>query len=312
MSPHYPEYQELLSLAQLYLLQEYPSEPSSRIWLFSDLTTCDYFRLYAKSEKSSSTQALSPPPPHSQIPSTTPAKIVDQGLIKNSIQENSPLVQTSAPIQEPKRSQGEEKKSEGQPEAGKIEVSLTTDKKLASEEKIEKKAPQPNSSISKISFEPLNRTATSGVDFSDFKKILTEHFPLQKITDLPPEDSLLSEASIVLLASSAQTQERQFLENVADALKRYSMTASLLIAEAVDQSNGWDKVCFSSKLKLLICTQSQLERFPKIATLNRSYSAKELLSAEIKYPSCLVIDPLLYMRELELKKDLWKVLQLFA
>ena len=136
-----------------------------------------------------------------------------------------------------------------------------------------KKAPRPKPApikeVQKKSMEPENKPANpknierqmpkpvAQVEFSDFRKILNEYYPSQKILENQPDDTKAKEIAhrfekanippeIIIIDTGYSPSEKLFLENVARALEaRFSRAAVL----ATDE---WDK---NLSLRLVVGTQ---------------------------------------------------------
>jgi len=112
-----------------------------------------------------------------------------------------------------------------------IAQTQTTPRPVAVKPKPAPQKKQPSEPKSKsIPIERETLPSAPKTEFADLKKIISEHFPNQKILDFVPDDTRAKEIAakwkkqaiapeVIILHSTATSQERLFLENVARAIE---------------------------------------------------------------------------------------------
>lgn len=102
-------------------------------------------------------------------------------------------------------------------------------------------------------------------EFADFKKIISMHFPNEKILNFVPDDTLAKEIAskwkkqaippeVVILNTTTSPQEKLFLENVARAIEIHFFPAAVLSPEEFKPNDA---------LKLVIGNETQ-PSFPSL------------------------------------------------
>lgn len=137
-------------------------------------------------------------------------------------------------------------------------------------------------------------------DIGDFRKILSERFPTQKIHDAIPTEELANQkqknattTSVIVLSIGCNQEEQLMLSNLAKGIESHLAytTKHIHIPEQSDK-----ELFLSKELRLVITTESSLSAVPEASSIDRSKIH-------------LLPDLTCYFKEPQLKSKLWSELK---
>ena len=279
-------YLELLSLTQLYLMQEYGL--TDRITESQE--TFEYFRKSVQQQKKTipelpATPVKAPlvaiPPPPKPVAIDIPVPSVPIAIPPVlPVAKPSPVVNDPPP---PKNISAPESKEK---------VPLFT-----------VEAPPP----------------AAAIDLQDLRKILNEKLPHFKFIDQIPDDAEGRRLAmgwtqaprvkpVAILSFDEPQAHREFLANVAKAIEGLGAEVHIYEAKKVEQAKEWDALFRSSELKFVICSNSGLHSLPGLQKSHREVqkSGRHFLG---ECPLLLLSDIGFYLQEPSLKASLWRAIK---
>lgn len=287
-------YAELLSLAQLYLMQEHSL--SDRI--LSDKGAYDYFKAFASQRQAAArgtpSQAITRPAPAAPPPQpikNTPPEPVRSETIQPPQQMNIPMPEQATP-----------------PEP----VAVKT-KEVVAEPKAQ------DSPVHSFRFALTPQTPAAGVPFDDLRKLASEHLPQLKLLDAVPDDAIAREMSrawekgttvpqAAILSFNEQGPHQLFLKHVALAAEMMGLTAAVIPAGKIETKKGWEEFLSAPTLRCVIGCGNGIASLPLLEK-HRKESAKNGTTLLGTRPLIVLSDISFYLQEPSLKRSLWKSLK---
>lgn len=287
-------YAELLSLAQLYLMQEHSL--SDRI--LSDKGAYDYFKAFAAQRQAAARTA-----PPQTIARPAPAAPPPQ-----PIANTPPVPVRTAPVQPPQQ------KPIPLPEQQTLQEPVVLKTK---EEVVDTKAQDSPPHSFRFALTP--QTPAVGVPLDDLRKLASEHLPQLKLLDAVPDDALAREMSkawektavvpqAAILSFNEQGPHQLFLKHVAFAAEMMGLTAAVIPAGKIEAKKGWEEFLSSPTLKCVIGCGNGIASLTSLEK-QRKESAKNGTTLLGTRPLIVLSDISFYMQEPSLKRSLWKSLR---
>lgn len=274
------QYIELLALAKLYLLQEYG--PQERIFANFDVYTDFKQQLLKQKALSATSPTLTLPkteePRQESLPAYTPPPI------KQIVPTKEIISPTSASIES---------------------VKTHAKETISKQPKLEEKPIKAEKSPLFFQLEPFENLAPA--DFSDFHAILKEKFPNQPIVDEIPCDSharKANEPDIIILKFHETDETLNFLNKLSAAIESLQFNSTLLSAPELEQTNKWEEILQSPKLKLILANKEAIQTLPKL--MKHYNEAKPVLGKISLIP---LSDHSAYLNDRSLKSTLWKAIK---
>jgi hypothetical protein len=277
-------YLELIALTQLYLLQEY----SRKEWITSNAEDFAYFRQQAKSKQS--------------LPQ------LQKQIIQNAI-ESAPKTQlpTPAKLSLPAKEIIEPNKS----------TPLNLDKQKSSPALKSAEETTPQIPIVQTNFDLSPMKLIDEMDLNDIRRFFSEKFPNQIILEKIPDDSEAKKIqnawkqqktnphAVILLFNEGVTSQA-FLSNVCNAIQLHLAPAQMILANKIEQQNGWEALLQTSEIRLVIANMHSLQAMPHLSKHYRELPKDEKRLGKI--PLLLLPDISSYFSEPKLKASLWRSL----
>lgn len=285
-------YLELLSLAQLYLLQEYAMTDR----LPANSSDYTYFREYALK------QSKQNPPVKSASPPPSPPSIKPVAIPSATIPKSPPVEIKRSPLPSP-------------PAPAPIQVDAP---KKSSEAEIVKESPKtPIKENTFFALEPLKPAAP--LDLIEMRKTASEHLPGLALLNTIPDDlearqranaweHQTSQPNVIILSFDDVSKHQAFLANIGKALAVCGFTSRVIRAGKVELDNGWDQLLQSEQLRLVIGSDVGITSLPR---LHKNYreAAKTAKHYIGNAPLLLLSDISFYLKEPALKPSLWKAIK---
>lgn len=290
-------YRELLSLAQLYLLQEYSL--SDRI--LAESASYHYFRDYVAKRQGNKTPVSpaapqpAPPPPKQSLAPPIPLP-----------QPPTPKPPVAAPVAPSQESQSN--------------VAI-----MAVPKRPPLPAPPPVP-LSEAKKPPKEKTAFAlevspkpdPMSFDELRKLAAERLPGLAIVDNVPDDSEARRLArawdqkteiphVLILSFDEAPKPRAFLNNLAKALHVHGVDAQVIRAAKIEQDQAWEGFLQSDQLKLVIASSYGIDALPNLAKHYRE-AAKQARHFLGDVPLLLLSDVAFYLREPTLKPSLWSAI----
>jgi hypothetical protein len=277
------QYREILSLTQLYLLQEYPE----KAFLTASPSNYSY---------------LAPPPPAKKPPSSPPPP----PPATVSIPKRTAIPQAKAPSPQP------------QQVAPRIEPSIA---KIAPKEPQKSEAPLKGEAPSRLmelfALDPMGPAEKE--DLLAMRQLILERCPQIAIREDIPSDLEAQEVcrgwqqpckalQIAILSFEESGQQREFLNNLARAIHLCFGSAAVVSAPQIEQENQWESFLTTSPLQLIIAASHSLQQLPRL-TKHYKESPKQVKYALGKVPLYLLSDLSIYLQEPRLKAALWQAIR---
>lgn len=284
-------YTELLKLSRMYLLQEYALNDR----LLADKETYNYFCDFARKNPTNVVQSkkIQPSIPAASIPkSSLPETVVPA---KAKLNSSNPLTAQSL--------------TKAEPAPNRVPVVVNEEPILIKE---------PKEKAGSI-FVPELPPSAEAVDLSEIRKILTQKHPSIHFLDAIPSDSEAKKkaklweqeqlSQIIILMFNEGLKHKHFLENLCMAVEVYGWNIKIVNGEDVEKNKKWETVLNSKKLKLVLATNKDIERFVNLKKLYREPIESGKPCTLAGTPVLLIAEPAAYVSEPQLKPMLWKDLK---
>lgn len=276
------EYAQLTALAQLYLMQEYPSSG----WIPASPENWQFIR--AEALKMAAKQPAPPPQP--------PLQPMRQAPVQPSpAPPPSPKSLPRQPLQQPS--------------------TLPAPKPQTTSANV---LPPSNKEVKETSYLKLEPIPSCEIEsLEDLKSIYQTKFPDYPVIDSPPSDSEAKELQqlwktqgicpeIALLSFGEPQNQQLFMQNIAKALHIRYGSAGVIDARKLEEENQWDKFLDNKKLRLVIACDYAIYGLNQLMTHYRETAGPLRHLNEV--PLLLISDLSLYLKEPKLKPSLWKAL----
>ena len=277
MNPFVDPYRQLLSMVQSHLLIEYPRDQR----FVSDDDTYQFYKA-AHASSAIKTATASPHletthPPRFTPPSPLPRAVETVKPVLSSIAAHAakPLVPPVAPPS----------------------ISVVAKKESPSLQ-------LPTREVEETI--PLD-------DLSDIRAVVTKLYPQLRLSAPPTSDNKTAFSAgkiidVYVLQMQNTLREEAFLHYLAGAINRVLLPAAVLDGFRVEKEKGWEKVLENSHLKLIVMSQSQLDKMEGLrAHFRRNPSDQTCTLGDI--PLLLLPELQEIFQQSEKKFTLWKTLQ---
>jgi len=273
------EFQELVALAQLYLKQEYPK----KTWVQAAPDTVVYFRQYATRARSEPRQLPTQPliPQRSVVepkPISAPRPL-EQPVVKEATATEEPVPKKPASPITP----AVEKKSED------------TIKQPFKREPVEK--------IQKPAIEELKKDLQQQFPHIRFKEEIPSDAEAVKLTTLYKTQTPLP--AVLVLVNNESAEGTDLLQKLAAAITERYVPAELRELHTFKSEAAWQSLTTSTAVKLVLTTQKTINSLPQLqkqAQPSVVHTPGMLLDKTL----ILIADTTHYLRDPQLKKQLWK------
>lgn len=304
MSSARESFSELVSLTQLYLLQEH----SLTDRVFDSLETFEYFRLHAQQQAKPPAVIRTNPPPvqEHQYPLKKIEPATPLPAIQTPAQPPAPVsTQTLPPFQASPQTKTLMAPSPAAPAA------------LISPPPAKKSTPDSIKPTALLVVEPL--PSPPAIDLQDLRKTITEKVPHLKWTEHVPDDTEARKLArswtqekdppqVIILSFNESPAHYTFLSNVAKAIETLGYTVQICKAGKIDQENGWDSLLGSQRLRLIIAGSAGVYALPGLEKRHRENQK----TAHHYLGECsllLLSDISFYLQEPALKRSLWSAIK---
>lgn len=270
------EYVELLSLTQLYLLQEF--HPQERITVAPD-----FFKAHPS-------QPVPTPKPVNIPASNLPVQKLPTPQVTVKPDKLQPVQTVTAPA------------IEVTPQAKAVSKAPASSTPL----------PEPSADFFKL----IPMTPASASDLQDIREIISKKFPHFSILETPPADlqsgndmkAQIAAASVIILSFQESMTAHTFLENVSQAISHCFVPSAIIPAHIVEQEQNWDLLAQAKGVRLIIASGAKIENFSGfMKRCRQSDRQKSAFFGEI--PLLLLPDLAIYLKEPNYKSDLWRAIQ---
>lgn len=296
------KYSELISLTQLYILNECPVKEKAVV----DQDTFHFFKNWIKSSKPLGNQKENSPPippslptQQTQLPPSTSTAQTKKIEIPSPSEITSPPSNSKTPAQLPASNPIKEPQKISSPIVDKKD----NDSKPSSTLKSFELAPLPSYEQNELRI--LKNTV---------EKLLRPHQALDEI----PSDQEAKKIkngwnqednvpAIAILSFNDQEKHLSFLNNLAKAITITIAPARVIQAPAWEQKKKWDSFLKSPELRIVIASDYGLYLLPDLMKHYKEIpkTAKHLLH---ETPLLLLSDISLYLKEPQLKSLLWRTI----
>lgn len=132
----------------------------------------------------------------------------------------------------------------------------------------------------------------------DIKKVVIQQFPLLKIVDKIPDDTLAKKKkskspSIIILSFDDHPQHLEFLGNVSRAIESLGHSAQVIPAARIERENRWEGLVKMPGLKLVLVPRDKIALYPVLK----------------QAPLLLLLPISLYLQDSSHKAVLWKTIK---
>lgn len=278
------QYAELLALTKQHLHDEYSTQQFITISQESHKHFSKVVTLPPAAQRSTATPHPMPSPTINPTPQ--PKQAIEQ---KSQPAEIKPIIHPDASVPTPQQ---------------------TPDKS------INEVPPKTTSAEPFFTLHPLG--APSGADFKEIKQIITQHLPDYPTIDNIPDDQEARKINvswkqaqtvpdILILAFNDSEKQQLFLHNIASAISLCLAPARVVLANKIEQEQGWKEILTSKHLRLVITSDYGIYTLPELMKYfkEQTKQGKHLLG---NVPLLLLSDLSLYLKEPQLKPLLWRAI----
>jgi len=185
-----------------------------------------------------------------------------------------------------------------------------------------KPIPQPQQSEKKAVFHLDPPKPTTPDPLTEIRQTFKEIFPIIKLHETPPNDTVAHQVingwrqrskspEVIILSLEEKPQNKEFLHNVAKAIRSLLAPTIMLSANSLEIENKWEQLLEQKNVKLILCQERLFQIYPELL---QHYKKPE---SQKKTPLLGTI-PLLFLSETDeyiknpmLKASLWESLSHF-